>query len=267
MKTILVTGATDGIGKVVAALLLEKGHQVIVHGRDRSRADQTVSELSLVFPESHVQTLVADFSDLSNIDQMISDMEMRGLVPDVLLNNAAVFQSDHEILPNGIEKTFMVNYLAPYYLTRKLIPILKQNPNPRIVNVSSIAQTGTVDFNNLMGQKKYDGYEAYALSKLFNVMFTYQLHRLYGADGLQSICLHPGVINTKLLRLGWGAGGDEVLIGAQREEYASLCKGEECLSGTFLVQNKPAKSALVSYDKRIQERLWDISARLSGIVS
>jgi NAD(P)-dependent dehydrogenase (short-subunit alcohol dehydrogenase family) len=265
MKIILVTGATDGIGKKTAELLALKGHQVLVHGRDPKKVEKTVDEIVIATGNVQVNGLVADFIDLKAIEKMVDEMSAKRLLPDILINNAAVFEADYQVLNNGVEKTFMVNYLAPYYLTRLLLSdMLQEKSFPRIINVSSMAQTGTVDFNNLMGKKQFDGYEAYALSKLCNVLFTYYLHRKFNDKGLFALSLHPGVINTKLLRLGWGPGGDETLSGAQREEYAALTEDRD-LSGKYLVNNKPSRSAAISYDERIQDRLWNISAQLCGL--
>jgi NAD(P)-dependent dehydrogenase (short-subunit alcohol dehydrogenase family) len=159
----------------------------------------------------------------------------------------------------------MVNYLAPFYLTRRLMPVLLKFNHPRIVNISSMAQSGCIDFNNLNGNKRFDGYEAYALSKLCNVLFTYKLHRVYGHVGLIAVCMHPGVVNTKILRNGWGAGGASVEVGAERELFAAFSDEVHDFSGKYLVNNVPAKSAAISYDERVQERLWQISSDLCGL--
>jgi len=261
MKTVLITGATDGIGRKTAELISSMGHRVLVHGRHPDKVQEVVNQINKQSGNKINSGFVADFESFDSISSMTDELKKTGLIPDVLVNNAAVFEHEHVVLNGGAEKTFMVNYLAPYYLTRLFLPEMIQLKSPRIVNVSSMAQTGTVDFDNLMGIKKYDGYEAYALSKLANVLFTYKLHRLYAASGLLTYCLHPGVINTKLLRAGWGMGGASTETGAGRLVFAAL-SADSNLSGNYLVNNQPAKSAAISYDRRIQDRLWDISAQL-----
>ncbi|MDP2724451.1 MAG: SDR family NAD(P)-dependent oxidoreductase [Bacteroidales bacterium] len=265
MKTILVTGATDGIGKQVASQSAGLGHMVIVHGRNAKRVHETMTEIKSKNPKARVESVVADFEDLHNVDRMVGELESRGLKPDVLLNNAGLINFDRELLANGLEKTFMVNYLSSFYLTRKLLPVLLKSNHPRIVNISSMAQSGSIDFNNLNGNKRFDGYEAYALSKLCNVLFTYKLHRLYQHSGLLAVCLHPGGINTKILRKGWGIGGASVEVGAERELFAAFSDEVLNFSGMYLVNNMPAKSAAISYDEHVQDRLWQISSDLCGL--
>ena len=128
-----------------------------------------------------------------------------------------------------------------------------------------MAQARTIDFDNMAGEKNFDGYESYALSKLCNVLFTYKLHRKYGASGLKTVCLHPGMINTKLLRAGWGPGGATVELGAKHEVFAALSAEMPEFNGKYLVNSQPSKSVAISYDTRVQDRLWQISAGLSGL--
>jgi len=265
MKTILITGATDGIGKQAAKLISAQGLRVIIHGRNAQKVNQTVDEIKRQDIHANIEYLIADFENFNSIDQLVVDLQIKQVKPDILLNNAGIIELNREILPNGMEKTFMVNYLAPYYLTRRLMPVLLQSTTPRVVNVSSMAQARTIDFDNLTGEKNFDGYESYALSKLCNVLFTYKLHRQFGASGLKVVCLHPGMINTKLLRTGWGPGGATVEQGAQYEMFAALgIEGQE-YNGKYLVNNQPSKSVAISYDTRVQDRLWQISASLSGL--
>ncbi len=264
MKTVLVTGATDGIGQKAAEILAIKGYRVILHGRNKQLVEKNQNLIIQSTGNEHIESTVADFTDFQSISDMVSYLKEKQLVPDILINNAGIFESQRIILPNSIEKTFMVNYLAPYCLTRLLLPDMLIKQYARIVNVSSMAQTGTVDFNNLMGLKKFDGYEAYALSKLCNVLFTYYLHRSIKQPNLTVLCLHPGVISTKLLHAGWGKGGAPVLQGANRLVYAVEQPGSE-MNGKYLFNNQPSRSGAISYDVRVQERLWNISAKLCNI--
>ena len=128
-----------------------------------------------------------------------------------------------------------------------------------------MAQARTIDFDNLTGKKNFDGYESYALSKLCNVLFTYKLHRKFGDSGLKVVCLHPGMINTKLLRTGWGSGGATVELGAKHEVFAALSAEMPEFNGQYLLNSRPSKSVAISYDTRVQDRLWQISAKLTGL--
>ncbi|VAW29836.1 hypothetical protein MNBD_BACTEROID07-1895 [hydrothermal vent metagenome] len=132
-----------------------------------------------------------------------------------------------------------------------------------MVNVSSMAQSGSIDFDNLNGEKYFDPYNAYAVSKLENILFTYKLAHMLKNDGVMANCLHPGVIDTKLLHAGWGMGGAGVHQGAQNSIYAAVSPEMEGKTGLYLVSQQPAKSVAISYDKKVQERLWEISLALA----
>lgn len=265
-KTILVTGATDGIGKQTVLELVQKGHKVIVHGRNREKAEMAAREIEEKTGVEKLEVVSADLTDLNAIAKMTVEVQKKFSQLDVLINNAGVFENDRFVLPNGFEKTFMVNHLAPFALTLQLLDILRATPKARIVNVSSMAQSGSIDFDNLNGEKYFDGYNAYAISKLENVLFTYKLARLLKEDDVTVNCLHPGVIKTKLLHAGWGMGGANLHEGAATSIYAALADELEDKSGFYLLnRNREMRSSAISYDQKIQNRLWDISLSLTGL--
>lgn len=265
-KIILVTGATDGIGKQTALELAQKGHHVIVHGRNKERCENAVREIREQSGSELIDIVSADLTDLHAIEQLSSQIHKKVSRLDVLINNAGVFENDRIVLSNGYEKTFMVNHLAPFSLTLQLLDILRATPGARIVNVSSMAQSGSIDFDNLNGEKYFDGYNAYAVSKLENVLFTYKLARVLEKDEITVNCLHPGVIKTKLLHAGWGMGGANLHDGAATSIYAALADELRDKSGLYLLnRNREMRSAAISYDQKIQNRLWDISLSLTGL--
>ena len=261
-KIILVTGATDGIGKQTALELAQAGHKVLVHGRNREKSEATAAFIRDITENDATEAVYADLTDFRQIKALADTVKRMVGRLDVLLNNAGVFENEKVILPNGLERTFMVNHMAPFTLTLELLDLLKNTPAARIVNVSSMAQSGSIDFDNLNGEKYFDPYNAYAVSKLENVLFTYKLARLLADDKVTANCLHPGVISTKLLHAGWGAGGADVHQGAQTSVYAAVSLEMEGKTGLYLVKRKPAKSAAISYDKKVQERLWQISTEI-----
>ncbi len=265
-KIILVTGSTDGIGKQTAIELAKRGHKVVVHGRNEERARNTVEEIKSLSGNCEVETVVANFSDLESIAKMARDVKNRFSKLDVLLNNAGVFEDKKVILENGFEKTFMVNHLAPFALTIQLLDLVQATPGSRIVNVSSMAQSGSIDFDDLNGEKYFDPYHAYALSKLENVLFTYKLVRALNSDRVTVNCLHPGVISTKLFHAGWGGfGGRSLEKGAQTPVFAAISPEMENKTGLYLVNKKEKRSAPISYDKKIQDRLWELSLEFTGL--
>ncbi len=261
-KTILVTGATDGIGFQTALELAQKGHRVLVHGRNRQKSEDAAARIQSQAQNGTATPLRADLTRFDEIINLAETVNTRFPELDVLINNAGVFENRRVVLSNGYERTFMVNHLAPFGLTLLLLEKLLSTPRSRIVNVSSMAQAGTIDFDNLNGEKYYDGYNAYAVSKLENVLFTYKLHDKLKGSQTTVNCLHPGVVSTKLLHAGWGMGGTSRHNGAKNSIYAALSPQMEGKSGLYLVAQKPAKSAAVSYDKKIQQRLWEISLEI-----
>jgi len=259
IKTILITGSTDGIGKQTALELAEKGHQIIIHGRNVQKSDSACREIIKKSGNQRVGFVAADFTDLSEINRMAKEIVSIFGKLDVLINNAGVFENEKVILPNGFERTFMVNHLAPFALTLGLLELLKKSPAGRIVNVSSMAQSGSIDFDNLNGEKYFDPYNAYAVSKLENVLFTYKLIQMLSGSGITANCLHPGVVSTKLLHAGWGKGGESLHEGAQNSIFAAISPDMEGVSGKYLVNKNETRSVAISYDRRIQDRLWEIS--------
>ena len=202
---------------------------------------------------------MTDFKQIENLAGNIKNNYDR---LDVLINNAGVFENEKIILQNGYERTFMVNHLAPFGLTLLLSDLIISTPSSRIVNVSSMAQSGSIDFDNLNGEKYFDPYNAYGVSKLENVLFTYRLAELLKDTGTCTNCLHPGVISTKLLHAGWGIGGASLHSGAQNSIFAAVSPQMEGKTGLYLVAKHPTKSAAISYDKTIQKRLWEISENI-----
>ncbi len=264
-KVILITGSTDGIGKQTAFELAKKGHTIIVHGREKQKSQRTVKEIKSKIHGAIVESVSGDLSDFTQIKNFCNDIKEYYSKLDVLINNAGIFENNRVILPNGFEKTFMINYLSHFFITLQLLELLKETPNSRIVNVSSMAQSGSIDFDNLNGEKYYDPYNAYAVSKLENILFTYKLARLLKNKQPIVNCLHPGVIKTKLLIAGWGMGGANLPTGAQELVYSALSEDMNNKTGLYMVNQKPMRSATISYDKKIQDRLWDISLTLTGL--
>lgn len=265
MRTILITGSTDGIGMQTAFDLAKQGHEIIIHGRNESRGTDILNKLKFQTGNDKLHYLNADLTDFSAIHEMAGNIKTKFNKIDVLINNAGVYDNQRVILANGYEKTFMVNHLSHFSLTLQLLDLLKNAEAARIVNVSSMAQTGSIDFDNLNGEKYYDGYNAYALSKLENVLFTYKLARGLKNTGITVNALHPGVISTKLLHTGWGSGGAPVDTGSKTSVFVAMSGSLTGKTGLYFVNAKEQRSSSISYDKKIQDRLWEISLKYCGL--
>jgi NAD(P)-dependent dehydrogenase (short-subunit alcohol dehydrogenase family) len=187
--------------------------------------------------------------------------EFSGL--NILINNAGVFEHERILTADGIEQTFAVNHLAGFLLTGLLLDVLKGNSPARIINVSSMTHSSSMNFDNLQGEKHYSGYEAYAASKLANILFSFFLAERLKDSGVTVNCLHPGVINTKLLNAGWGMCGTSVEQGAETSVYLASSPDVEGLTGGYYRDRRPAPPEKICGDRKIQDRLWKLSESLS----
>jgi NAD(P)-dependent dehydrogenase (short-subunit alcohol dehydrogenase family) len=270
----VITGATRGIGRATAEGLVRLGASVVLICRRQQDGEEVSRELtpSGVPPE----VVVADLSSQSSIRSAAEQIRSRWPRLQVLINNAGVFTRRRELTVDGMETQFAVNHLAYFLLTNLLLDQLKAGAPSRIINVSSGAHAGaTIEFENLQGERDYHGGEAYARSKLANILFTYELARRLRGTGVTANCLHPGVIATRLLAsyMGIPAAGGALArtFGAKPEKgaetilYLASSPEVEGLSGKYFSHGKPVSSSPESYDETTGRRLWEISERLTGI--
>jgi len=261
-KTILITGSTDGIGKQTALELAEMGATVLLHGRNSGRAAKVLKEIKKATGNDRIEVLIADLASLTQVRNLAEQVRKKHDRLDVLINNAGVYETRHGISEDGFEMTFAVNHLAPFLLTLLLLDLIKNSAPSRIINVSSQVHASSIDLDNLQAEKHYSAYEAYSLSKLCNVLFTYELAERLKGTGITVNCLHPGVIDTKLLKAGWGMGGSPVTQGAKTSVYLATAPELSTVNGKYFVNMKPTKSSRISYDAETRKRLWRISERL-----
>lgn len=202
MKTILITGSTDGIGKLAAKKLANDGHQIIVHGRNTKKLRTAISEIKELSNNENITGVVSDLSDFESVRKMISELNSGYSKIDVLVNNAGVFKSKHQYNPDGLDLRFVVNYLSPYLLTKGVLPLLKKSDSARVINLSSAAQA-SVSMEALKGSQGLSSQEAYAQSKLALTMWSFFLSEQY--DFLNVIAVNPGsLLNTKMVQEAYG---------------------------------------------------------------
>ena len=266
-RVILVTGSTDGIGKQCALELAKKGATVLLHGRNPLLGKTVLEQIKKASQNDKIGLFVADFASLKQVRRLATEILEKHTRLDVLVNNAGVYMHDRQLTEDGFEVTFGVNHLAPFLLTNLLLDMIKKSAPSKIVNVSSMVhQNARLDFHNLQGEKRFDAYDAYSLSKLGNLLFTYELASRLHNSGVTVNALHPGVIATKMLKAGFGSmGGRSVEDGAARIEYLIETLGIENVSGKYFVNDKEQTSSPHSRDEKFQKQFWALSEKMVGL--
>lgn len=272
----VVTGATSGIGKETAVALAKGGATVAVVCRTRDRGEPALAEIRRRSGNAAVSLFVADLSSLQAIRAVAAALQAALPRIDVLVNNAGLALRDRIVTEDGFENTFAVNHLAYFLLTRLLQPTLVASAPARIVNVSSEAHRwGAIRFDDLMGEKTYDGWKAYAQSKLANVLFTYELARRLDGTGVTANCLHPGLVGTAFA----SRGPTTIRIlsrlarpflrspasGAATSIYLASSPEVATVSGQYFAGRRARRSSKASYDGAVAARLWGVSERLAGL--
>lgn len=206
-KTILITGSTDGIGKLAALNLAKAGHQVYLHGRDADKLDKVIMEVKAAATSAaadNIDGFVADLSDLDAVREMAAEVNDKLAKLDVLINNAGIYTTASPTTKDGLDVRFVVNYLAPHELTHALLPLLKKSNTARIINLSSAAQA-PISYQAFAGNERLDDKDAYAQSKLALTMWSMDLADAVTDDNINVIAVNPGsLLNTKMVNEAYG---------------------------------------------------------------
>jgi retinol dehydrogenase 12 len=277
-KICLVTGTTSGIGKETAFGLAHMGATVLLVARDRIRGETAVREIRQKAPEGKVELLVADLSSLGEVRQLAAHVLKQYDRLDVLINNAAVALSERHVTEDGLEATFATNYLSPFLLTNLLLDLLQKSAPARIVNVTSYTHNWvrSILWDDLQSERMYNAQSVYNLTKLLDILFTYELARRLTGTGVTVNCLHPGwPMRTNLDREAQGAfalfGKISNLFaisaqqGAKTSIYLANAPEVTNISGRYFTKCKPAESSRLSHDEAAAERLWQFSMKLCGL--
>jgi retinol dehydrogenase 14 len=274
-KTVLITGATNGIGKAAALDIAKQGANVIIVGRDKTKTEAVVNELRNTSGNKNVEYLLADLSRQASVRKLADDFKAKYSRLDVLINNAGGFFDKRRTTVDGLEYTFAFNHLAYFLLTHLLLDALKASAPARIVNVSSAAEAmGKLDFSDLQSEKKYSGFPVYSMTKLANVMFTYELAKRLQGTGVTANVLHPGRVNS-----GFGDNAQSPFMrfvmsalkrfgaitpeqGADTVVYLATSPEVEGVTGKYFDKRKVKQTNPISYDDDANKRLWNESAKL-----
>jgi len=265
---ILVTGATDGIGKQTAIMLAERGARVIVHGRSPERTAAAAEDVAKSAGTPWVGQASADFTSLAEIHAMAEQIMATYDRLDVIINNAGVFMRERVLTRDGFEASYAVNYLAPFALSHLLLPHLKRSSSGRVINVSSTTHLRCrFDWDNLQGEKDWDDSAAYACSKLALILFSAELSRRVAAHGIKSNALHPGVVSTKLLKEGFGVEGlDSLGKGAATSVYLALSEEGGRATGKYYVEGLATRCHPLAGDPLTTSRFYERTAAMIGMV-
>lgn len=269
MATIVITGASDGIGAASARQLKAKGHNVVIVGRSREKTQALARQLGAAFH-------VADYAKLADVRRLASQLERYERI-DVLANNAGGIMGGREVTGDGFEKTFQVNHLAPFFLTRLLMPRLIAS-RARVIQTASIAANlfGTgLAIDDLNHERGYQPQLAYGQAKLANILFTRELHRRYQAQGIAAVAFHPGVVRSSfasdtthpmrwvyhsplkyLFTISTEAGGSRLTALAEGEP------GVDWQPGEVYNGSQPMPLRFRDDDGSVARRLWERSEQM-----
>ncbi|MCL6417129.1 SDR family NAD(P)-dependent oxidoreductase [Aestuariirhabdus sp. Z084] len=230
-RIILLTGATDGIGLVTAEKLVAEGHHLLLHGRNPAKL-QTVENKLKALSAGVVESYQADMSDLSEVEKLARQVSERHTRLDVIINNAGVYKTDQPITKDHLDVRFVVNTLAPYLLTKRLMPLMDRTG--RVVNLASAAQEA-VDLDAMAGnQAVKEDFSAYGQSKLALTMWSRQMAHGLGDTGPAIIAVNPGsLLASKMVKEGFGVAGKDLAIGADVLMRAALSEEFAKASGLY----------------------------------
>ncbi|MDX1541317.1 MAG: SDR family NAD(P)-dependent oxidoreductase [Geminicoccaceae bacterium] len=234
-KSILITGSTDGIGLETAKMLVSAGHTVLLHGRNPSKLEEAEKTLAELTDGARLERYLADLSRLDDVEALARAVAEKHSSLDVLINNAGVYKTAAPVTADGLDVRFVVNTIAPYLLTHRLLPLL--GTSGRVVNLSSAAQA-PVDPEALAGRVKLADMPAYAQSKLAITMWSRVMAETL-EDGPAIIAVNPGsLLGSKMVKEGFGVAGGDIRIGAEILTRAALSDEFAAASGRYFDNDK-----------------------------
>lgn len=274
-KIVLITGATQGIGRATAHALGRRGATLCLVARDEGRGNDVAAKISAETGRE-VALIVADLAKLVDVARAADEFAAKFGRLDVLVNNAGAIFPTRKLTDDGIERTFALNHLAYFGLTCRLRRLLEQSAPSRIVNVSSsLHAQGRIDFDDLHGERGYRGGKAYSQSKLANVLFTYELARRLAGSGVTANCLHPGVVRTGFGKNEPGLMSFFVKVaapflisedeGAKTSIYLASSPEVDGVTGAYFVKCRRRPTSKLSYDAEVAKRLWEVSESMTGV--
>jgi retinol dehydrogenase 14 len=276
-KICIVTGSNSGIGKETALALVEMDATVIMVVRNQEKGQKALNEIVTQTGKHSVNLMLCDMSSMASVKSFAKEFKKKYNRLDVLVNNAGGEFSKCEVTSEGFERTFAVDYLAPFLLTHELLNLLKASAPSRIINVSSgLAKNGKINFDDLQSTKDYKGMQVYSKAKLMLMMFTYELSRRLEGTGVRANVLMPGFVATNLGKNS-GSLRSSIMFKMVRPMQINAKKGAETsvylassdevidVTGKCFAKKKEVVTCPASYDESIQKRLWNETIALLGL--
>ncbi len=277
-KTVLISGATAGIGFVTARELADMAAKVVFIARDRGRAEAARERIKEETGNGSVEFLIADLSFQAQVRSAAEQFLSRFDGLDVLVNNVGALFWRRTETADGFEATFALNHLAPFLLTNLLLGALRRKASARVVTVSSHAHVGaTMDFEDLEGRRSYKGFRAYGQSKLANLLFTYALAKKLEGSGMTANALHPGFVASQFAKNNGGfvrglmplvqrlGGAISMEEGAKTSIFLASSPEVAKVTGKYFVKCRETPSSAASRDAQSMQRLWEISSRMTAL--
>ena len=273
MKQIcLITGATDGIGRATAIDLAAKGFTVVLAARNAAKAGAVVMDIEAATGRRDADYIVADLRSLADVRALSDTFHQRYPRLDVLINNAGIFASERQLTGDGFEATFQVNYLSQFYLTHLLLDALQRSGQGRVINLSSsVYSAGKFDPDNLQSEKRFSTISSYAASKLLVLMSTFELADRLRGTSVTVNAVHPGVVNTPMLRNATGLFKLIALLatpfavspekGAATSIYLASSADVKDVSGKYFMRSRETATKTAFNTPQNRELLWNLSMR------
>jgi len=270
-RTCLITGATDGIGKETAIGMAKNGYNLILIGRNEEKGKKVCDEIRKIADSIDIDFFTADLILMKEVSRVADEVCQKYDRIDVLINNVGAYFAFRDVTEEGFERTFALNHLGYFLMTKKLLPLVEKSDYKRIVNVSSSAHYGvSFEFDNLNGEKKYRGFRAYQKSKLANVMFTYELAKKVKDSGITANCLHPGFVASKfgnnnnflwrgIIGFAKALTAINVKKGAKNSIHLACSDDVKDISGRFFSNCEVKKGSSRAKNEEHNQRLWEIS--------
>jgi NAD(P)-dependent dehydrogenase (short-subunit alcohol dehydrogenase family) len=270
VKTVVLTGATDGLGRGVAERLAQQGYTLHLHGRHPERLARTIDEIRSSTGNDALHGHIADLASLADVRALADEIEQQLDRLDVLVNNAGIGSGKPDLTTrqeshDGHELRFAVNFLAGFLLTNRLLALLQRSAPSRIVNVASLAQA-PIDFGDPMITRNYSGGRAYSQSKLAQITFTMELAERLEGTGVTVTALHPATyMPTKMVLDQVGYSVDELETGIDATVRLATGDDVEGVSGAVFDRTSEARADDQAYEPEARRRLWQLSAELTGV--